>query len=39
LNFAERALYHQIHPAKLFADIATALVAIDLSGDTLWSPA
>ena len=30
LTFAERALYHQIHPAKLFADIATALVAIDL---------
>ena len=30
MNFAERALYHQIHPAKLFADIATALVAIDL---------
>ena len=30
MNFAERALYHQIHPAKLFADTATALVAIDL---------
>ena len=30
MTFAERALYHQIHPAKLFADIATALVAIDL---------
>jgi len=30
VTFAERALYHQIHPAKLFADIATALVAIDL---------
>jgi hypothetical protein len=30
MTFAERALYHQIHPAKLFADIATALVGIDL---------
>ena len=30
LTFAERALYHQIHPAKLFADLATALVGIDL---------
>jgi hypothetical protein len=30
MSFAERALYHQIHPAKLFADISTALVAIDL---------
>ncbi|MEK6226698.1 MAG: hypothetical protein AABM40_10460 [Chloroflexota bacterium] len=30
LTFRERVLYHQIHPAKLFADIATALLAIDL---------
>jgi len=30
LTFRERVLYHQIHPAKLFTDIATALVAIDL---------
>ncbi len=30
MSFAERALYHQIHPAKLFADTSTALVAIDL---------
>ena len=30
MSFAERAIYHQIHPAKLFADISTALVAIDL---------
>lgn len=30
LTFAERALYHQIHPAKLFADIATALIGLDL---------
>jgi hypothetical protein len=30
LTLRERVLYHQIHPAKLFADIATALVAIDL---------
>jgi hypothetical protein len=30
LSFRERLLYHQIHPAKLFADTSTALVAIDL---------
>jgi hypothetical protein len=30
MSFAERALYHQIHPAKLFADISTALIGIDL---------
>jgi hypothetical protein len=30
LTLAERALYHQIHPAKLFADIAAALIGIDL---------
>ena len=30
MSFLERALYHQIHPAKLFADFATALIAIDL---------
>jgi hypothetical protein len=30
VSFAERVLYHQIHPAKLFADISTALIAIDL---------
>jgi hypothetical protein len=30
LTFRERVLYHQIHPAKLYVDIATALVAIDL---------
>ena len=30
MTFAERALYHQIHPAKLYVDIVTALVAIDL---------
>jgi len=30
LTLRERVLYHQIHPAKVFADIATALVAIDL---------
>jgi len=30
VSFLERALYHQIHPAKLFADFATALIAIDL---------
>jgi hypothetical protein len=23
MTFAERALYHQMHPAKLFADIAS----------------
>ena len=30
MTFAERALYHQIHPAKLFADISTAVVGLDL---------
>jgi len=30
MTFAERVLYHQIHPAKLFADISTALIGIDL---------
>jgi hypothetical protein len=30
MTFAERTLYHQIHPAKLYVDVATALVAIDL---------
>jgi len=30
LTFRERLLYHQIHPAKVFADTSTALVAIDL---------
>ena len=30
MTFAERALYHQIHPAKLFADISTAVIGIDL---------
>jgi hypothetical protein len=30
LTFSERVLYHQIHPAKLFADMATPLFAIDL---------
>jgi hypothetical protein len=30
LTLSERVLYHQIHPAKLYADIATALVALDL---------
>lgn len=30
LTFRERVLYHQIHPAKVFTDVATALVAIDL---------
>ena len=30
LTFSERVLYHQIHPAKVFADVSTAIVAIDL---------
>ena len=30
MTFAERVLYHQIHPATLFADISTALIGIDL---------
>ncbi|MGH2471598.1 MAG: hypothetical protein ACRDG6_04230 [Candidatus Limnocylindria bacterium] len=30
LTLGERVLYHQIHPAKLFADVSTALIGIDL---------
>jgi hypothetical protein len=30
MTFRERVLYHQIHPAKLFADVSTALISIDL---------
>jgi hypothetical protein len=30
MTFAERVLYHQIHPAKVFTDVATAVIAIDL---------
>ena len=30
MTLAERVLYHQIHPAKLFADISTAVIGIDL---------
>ena len=30
LTFAERALYHQIHPVKVFTDVASAIIAIDL---------
>jgi hypothetical protein len=30
LTLRERLLYHQIHPAKVFADVASALIAIDL---------
>jgi hypothetical protein len=30
MSFRERVLYHQIHPAKLFADVSSALIAIDL---------
>jgi len=30
MTFRERVLYHQIHPAKVFADISSALIAIDL---------
>ena len=30
LTLRERLLYHQIHPAKLFADLSTALIGIDL---------
>ena len=33
MQFAERVLYHQIHPLKLFTDWSTALVAAAL----LWS--
>jgi len=30
MTFGERALYHQIHPAKVFTDISTALIGFDL---------
>jgi hypothetical protein len=30
MTFAERVLYHQIHPAKLFVDISSAVIGIDL---------
>jgi hypothetical protein len=30
LTLRERVLYHQIHPAKVFADVASAVIAIDL---------
>lgn len=30
LTLAERVLYHQIHPAKLFADISSVIIGIDL---------
>ena len=30
MTLRERALYHQIHPAKLFADVSTALIGVDL---------
>ena len=29
MTLAERVLYHQIHPLKLFTDITTVLIAID----------
>jgi len=33
MRFAERALYHQIHPLKLFTDVSTAFIAAAL----LWT--
>jgi len=33
MEFAERVLYHQIHPLKLFTDVSTAFVAAAL----LWA--
>lgn len=30
LTFAERALYHHLHPLKIFTDAATAIIAVDL---------
>jgi hypothetical protein len=30
MTVRERVLYHQIHPLKLFTDISTAIIAIDL---------
>jgi len=33
MQFAERVLYHQIHPVKLFTDVSTAFIAAAL----LWN--
>jgi len=30
VNVRERALYHQIHPARLFTDVATAFASLVL---------
>ena len=38
MTFAERALYHQIHPLKVFTDAATAIIAIDLFWQHLLIP-
>ena len=38
MTLAERILYHQIHPLKLFTDIATAIIAIDLFWQHLLGP-
>jgi hypothetical protein len=35
----ERLLYQQIHPIKIMADIATAVIAITLMWNQLWLPA
>ena len=38
MTLAERVLYHQVHPLKLFTDISTALIAIDLFSQQLLLP-
>jgi hypothetical protein len=30
MTLRERVLYHQIHPLKVFTDVSTAIIAIDL---------
>ena len=30
MNFSEKSLYQQIHPAKLATDISTSLISVDL---------
>ena len=38
LTLAEQLLYHQIHPIKVFSDVATAVVALDLFWRHLLGP-
>jgi hypothetical protein len=38
LSLAESLLYHQIHPIKVFSDVATAVIALDLFWRNLLGP-